>query len=112
MFKCYETERKSAIWRASFILHLRKKKKLKRSSIHVDLNMSFFLVYFFQRIDGPVFFTLSWVIFSLFVPSTCGRARSNSYFSYLLLNIKLWSFNILLIKSIDFFIKLKSQMHR
>ena len=42
MFKCYETERKSAIWRVSFILHLRKK-KLKQSSIHVDLNMSFIL---------------------------------------------------------------------
>ena len=49
MFKCYETERKSAILRASFILHLRQK-KLKRSSIHVDLKMSFcFVCLFFPK---------------------------------------------------------------
>ena len=45
MFKGYKTERKSAIWRASG----GKKKNLEKSSIHVDLNMSFFFVYFFSK---------------------------------------------------------------
>ena len=45
MFKCSETETKTVIWIASFILQ--QEKKIKQSSIHVDLKMSFFFVCLF-----------------------------------------------------------------
>ena len=50
MLKCYETERKSAILKSEFHFTF-KKKKLKQSSIHVDLNMSFFFVCLFFPMD-------------------------------------------------------------
>ena len=81
MFRCYETERRSAIW-SSFILNLKKK---ILSSIHVDLNMSFYFVcLFFSKGQMDLCF-YAIVSYTLFVPSTCCRARNISYFSYLLL---------------------------
>ena len=57
--------------------------------------MSFCFIYFFWRIDWPVFFYAIMSYTRLFAPSTCGRARSISYFSYMYLLLTIISISIM-----------------
>ena len=102
MFKCYDTERKSVIWRASklviwranFILNVWKKKQ-NRSSICVDIDVLFHFICLLLKYRRTCVFTLSWVLL-LHVVEQEAFHISHIYFSRLFSDQ-----SFLIIRSVD-----------
>ena len=110
MFKCYEIDDLKCEFHYSLIIHARR--KLRRSSIYVDLDVSFlFICVFLKSRQTCVFYTT--VSFKYFTCPICmgQTTRSILYFTYLLPTINFRS--VISHYSITTFLyQTKSQMHK
>ena len=82
-------------------------KKLKRSSIHVNLNMSFRLFSFFPKDRRTCVFLHYRDLYLVFLFLLPVAEQEVSHISHILFSPLISNSSILLIKSLDFFIKLK-----